>query len=499
MERLTIISRTSALARIQARLVGENIVEKFPKIDLHYVTKTTNGDVDLETPLSSMANIGVFTNDIRSELISGNADLAVHSWKDLPTEMDPLTEISGTIERADLRDVLLYKKKSIGKKIVSVSSSSPRRQRNLTSFLKKVLPFNTDEISFSPIRGNIFTRIKKFLESDSDALIIAKAALDRLQLEQARDIFQNHTLIESLLNSVNWMILPLSQNPSAAGQGALAIECLHSNTKVCELVRSISNQTVFQTVNAERAVLSSYGGGCHQKIGISITNFEHGSVTDLKGLTAENKVLDNRYFKPSSGKQRVNHLVGDKKSLFDKQYFSKFFDRVPITGAIGRINLLKNRGLYISRDTAVPVGADIAPSNTLWVSGIVSWQKLAARGIWVNGTSDGLGEHHCKPEHLFKDIKWIKLSHDKSHTQSMGFLATYTLKPLFFDLDLRQFTHFYWMSGSAFLRALELYPSIVNMEHSCGMGSTFDCINNIVPDKVTIYLTYEDWYREFSS
>ena len=98
MQKVRIISRKSHLAQIQAEIVGNKIIEQFPNIEIEYIHKETQGDIDLNTPLSEMPEIGVFTNDIRNELINLNADLAVHSWKDLPVEMEPGTEISATLD-----------------------------------------------------------------------------------------------------------------------------------------------------------------------------------------------------------------------------------------------------------------------------------------------------------------------------------------------------------------------------------------------------------------
>ena len=120
MKTLTIISRKSHLAQIQAEAVGKRILKYFPKIEIKFIQKDTQGDIDLNTPLHKMPEIGVFTNDIRNELIQKNADLAVHSWKDLPVEMEDGTKISATIERAGLRDRLIFKKNSISKKNISI-------------------------------------------------------------------------------------------------------------------------------------------------------------------------------------------------------------------------------------------------------------------------------------------------------------------------------------------------------------------------------------------
>ena len=129
MQKVRIISRKSHLAQIQAELVGNKIIEKFPNIEIEYIHKETQGDIDLNTPLSEMPEIGVFTNDIRNELLNLNADLAVHSWKDLPVEMEPGTEISATLDRADLRDILLFKRSSIAKKEISLLTSSKTERK----------------------------------------------------------------------------------------------------------------------------------------------------------------------------------------------------------------------------------------------------------------------------------------------------------------------------------------------------------------------------------
>ena len=138
--------------------MGNKIIEKFPSIKIEYIYKETQGDIDLSTPLSEMPEIGVFTNDIRNELLNLNADLAVHSWKDLPVEMEAGTEISATLDRADLRDILLFKKSSIAKKEISILTSSPRRKENLSRFLPKALPSQPDKLEFKEVRGNIITR-----------------------------------------------------------------------------------------------------------------------------------------------------------------------------------------------------------------------------------------------------------------------------------------------------------------------------------------------------
>ena len=160
-----------------------------------------------------MPEIGVFTNDIRNELLNLNADLAVHSWKDLPVEMEPGTEISATLDRADLRDILLFKRSSIAKKEISLLTSSPRRKENLSSFLPKALPSQPDKLEFKEVRGNIITRIKKLMNSDSDGLVMAKAALDRIIKNESQRFLTEKKEIIKVFEDLSWMILPFLKIP----------------------------------------------------------------------------------------------------------------------------------------------------------------------------------------------------------------------------------------------------------------------------------------------
>ena len=118
MNELTIISRKSSLAKLQAIEVSEVIKKKYPEIKIIFKTKDTSGDIDLTTPLHKMPEMGVFTSDIREELLTGKADIAVHSWKDLPVDLEEGTEVAATIKRADPRDVFDLQKKFLQKEKV---------------------------------------------------------------------------------------------------------------------------------------------------------------------------------------------------------------------------------------------------------------------------------------------------------------------------------------------------------------------------------------------
>src|SRR5436189_3236360 len=182
--RVTIASRRSDLARIQAYQVGEALRAVHPQIEIDYSFHESLGDKNLNDPLWKMREKGVFTQDFREGLLRGDFDLVVHSWKDLAIENDPETEIVATLARADQRDLLLVRKdrwagiKETG--VLTIFTSSPRRAHNLDSFLRAALPAKISELRFENVRGNVPTRVRKLLEGEADGLIVAKAAIDRL-------------------------------------------------------------------------------------------------------------------------------------------------------------------------------------------------------------------------------------------------------------------------------------------------------------------------------
>ena len=150
--KIRVLSRKSDLAIIQAYEFGEYLQSKFPDTEIEYLTKSTSGDKDLVTPLSEMSSEGVFTNDLRDQLIHNQCDLIVHSWKDLPIEVGKQTMIASTLKRSDKRDILFIKKNKINKDgVINVLCSSPRRKYNLENFIKNYLPQKYKIVNFENI------------------------------------------------------------------------------------------------------------------------------------------------------------------------------------------------------------------------------------------------------------------------------------------------------------------------------------------------------------
>jgi len=489
LKTLKILSRKSPLARIQALLVAEQISKSFPDIDILHLYKDTLGDEDLTTPLNKMPDIGVFTNDIRSDLLNEVADIAVHSWKDLPVDLEEGTEIIGTLDRADMRDMIFLKKDSIGKKGLTILSSSPRREKNLSTFLPTALPFKS-RIKFKDIRGNIHTRLTKLIEGSDDGLVVAKAAIDRFLQNKNGEFEKDKKSLLDMQKNLRWMVLPLSQNPCAAAQGALAIEARKDDESVKEIISTISNQETFNSVEVERTILKSYGGGCHQKIGVSHEILGTGALMTIRGETEAGEDLSERSLS--------NNVDNYFDSLNQTNYFPKnrdelkFFERKPILDSIEVLKKVKNKGIYVSRSNALQSNDLIDDSNIIWTSGIDTWKSLAKKGYWVNGTSDSLGENNSPEESMFKEVSWLKVSHKDNLNENKSVIATYELSPLDVSKRLLECDYFYWMSTSSFELALKKYPELKGRNHACGLGKTFELIEKTVPN-VCAFLDFDSW------
>ena len=138
---IKIISRKSDLAVIQAEMVAQALTQVDKNISISFIKKETEGDLDQLTSLSLLSNIGVFTNDIRESLVNNEADIAVHSLKDLPVEQQEDTTVVSMLKRADSRDILFVKKESINKlnnNEFKILTSSPRRAYNFSNFIESI-------------------------------------------------------------------------------------------------------------------------------------------------------------------------------------------------------------------------------------------------------------------------------------------------------------------------------------------------------------------------
>ena len=238
-------TRGSKLALWQAEQVRERLSEAFPRLTFETIIIKTKGDIILDVSLSGMGDKGLFTKEIENALLNGEVDLAVHSLKDLPTELPDGLIIGGMLPRGEVRDVLISRE---GKKITEmtagdrIATSSLRRKAQLSHF--------NPELTLIDIRGNIDTRIQKMKDGYCDALIMAGAGIIRLGYQDQITGFLDPSLI-----------LP------AASQGAVAIEIGEDDEAVMRLVNAIADEDCWLTTMAERAFLRTLEGGCQVPVG----------------------------------------------------------------------------------------------------------------------------------------------------------------------------------------------------------------------------------------
>ncbi|HMG72589.1 MAG TPA: hydroxymethylbilane synthase [Pyrinomonadaceae bacterium] len=495
--RVTIASRRSDLARIQAYQVGEALKTAHPQIEIDYSFHESLGDRNQNDPLWQMPEKGVFTQDFREGLERGDFDLVVHSWKDLAIEENAETEIAATLPRADARDVLLVSEdrwREVERAgVITILTSSPRRSYNLESFLREALPATMRELNFTNVRGNVPTRVRKLLELDVDGLIVAKAALDRLLEAQQSEFTATRDELRRGLSQCRWMVLPLRENPAAPAQGALAIEILRRRNDVRELLAPLNCAETFAVVIREREILRGHGGGCHQKIGASVLQRPFGEITFLRGLTDDGQVLNSCTL--HSSRPRPSKISKEKLwpiSSSDSDWFEReAISMKPADGALA---------LWIAKADALPDDWRPGGGQIVWASGVQTWKRLAQRGVWVNGSAESLGEQepHNIDTLAGKDLKWLKLTHAVGYDEgTMPVLQTYRLVPKDGHLNLQGKTYFFWKSGSSFEHALSLNPWIKSMTHFCGPGNTRQILekHGMQPH---IFLDHAQWLKEMA-
>lgn len=266
-------TRSSALALWQARHVAQLLQEQYENCTVELVEMSTKGDRILDKPLAKIGGKGLFTEELEKAMLAGDIDLAVHSLKDMPTELPDNLILGAFTKREDPWDVLVSPKYKTVENLPQgavVGSSSLRRQAQLL----RLRP----DLVIKPLRGNVNTRLQKVIDGEYDAIVLAYAGLTRLGLgEHITEIFDMDTMIP------------------AVGQGALAIECVKGSAME-ELIKPLQDEETTAAVKAERSFLRHCNGSCQVPIGV-FARCEgdelilHGLISDLEGRTVYEGVM----------------------------------------------------------------------------------------------------------------------------------------------------------------------------------------------------------------
>ncbi|RLG11617.1 hydroxymethylbilane synthase [Candidatus Pacearchaeota archaeon] len=241
--KLRVGTRGSKLALAQTDCVITALQKIYPKVKFEKVIIKTTGDKILDSPLSKIGGKGLFVKEIEQALLRGDIDFAVHSMKDVPSELPEGLEIACIPERESPFDVWVSKYRSLEElpQGARVGTSSLRR---LSQIKKK-----RKDLEILPLRGNVDTRLRKWKEGQFDGIILAEAGLKRLGIK------------------LNYFRLSLEDMIPAVGQGALGIEVREDNQLVKKLLKSIHSKTTEICIKAERAFLKTLRGGCQVPLG----------------------------------------------------------------------------------------------------------------------------------------------------------------------------------------------------------------------------------------
>jgi hydroxymethylbilane synthase len=262
---IRIASRKSQLALVQTYWVQEELQKQFPQHQFEVHTMSTQGDKILDVALAKIGDKGLFTKELEQVMLDHQADFAVHSLKDLPTNLPEGLMLGCITEREDPADALVMQAKYVGTTLEQlppgavIGTSSLRRLAQLRHYFP--------HLSFKDVRGNVNTRLAKLDAGEYDALVLAAAGLTRLGFSER--IHQ---------------VLPPEISLHAVGQGALGIECRTNDPDVLAIIKALEHPPTAQRCLAERAFLRELEGGCQVPIGVN-TQIEGDQLT-LVGLVA---------------------------------------------------------------------------------------------------------------------------------------------------------------------------------------------------------------------
>jgi len=262
--KLIFATRPSALARWQTQWVISALQESHPGLACEEKVITTQGDKVLDKPLPEIGGKGLFTQELESELLLGAVHCAVHSLKDLPVENPDGLTVGCIPVRAEVRDALISKDGYTLETLPGgsvVGTSSLRRAAQILSA--------RPDLTIASLRGNVDTRLRKALEGQYDAIILAGAGLTRLGLES---------------HVTEW--LPLDVMLPAPGQGALAVQCRADDEETLSLLSALEDTPTRAAVTAERQFLLGLGGGCAVPVAAHAAVSSQSSALNLTGLVA---------------------------------------------------------------------------------------------------------------------------------------------------------------------------------------------------------------------
>ena len=277
LDQLRIASRRSQLAMVQTNWVRDELQKAHPALAITIEAMATQGDKILDVALAKIGDKGLFTKELEAQMLVGHADIAVHSLKDLPTNLPEGLMLGCITEREDPADALVVNAKNANYKLDTL----PEGAIVGTSSLRRLaqLRHHYPHLVFKDVRGNVITRLEKLDSGQYDCLILAAAGLTRLGFGD-----RIHQLI------------PGNISLHAVGQGALGIESVEGQPEVLEIIKTLEHAPSSQRCLAERAFLRELEGGCQVPIGVnsSIEDDELVLIGMVASLDGKRLIRDQR-------------------------------------------------------------------------------------------------------------------------------------------------------------------------------------------------------------
>jgi hydroxymethylbilane synthase len=290
-----VATRGSKLALVQTEILNRSLRNIFPSMNCDIIRIKSMGDIKRNKFLFSVNEKGIFEKEVDRAVLEERADFAVHSIKDIPTELDGDLVIASILKRESPNDVLIGKSKMKLEQL-------PKNSRVGTSSLRRAVQIKrkNPDVTVIPIRGNVESRVKKCINGPFDALVLAEAGLNRLELSD--QIVQRFSYLEFV---------------PAPGQGAIGIVCRKDNKKVLGVLQKIEDKSTRYAIDAERSLIQYLNAGCRFPVGaIAIPNLRtkritlHASVFSADGSQSINlKKSDDISNAVKVGKEVANDLL----------------------------------------------------------------------------------------------------------------------------------------------------------------------------------------------
>lgn len=475
------------------------IEQAFPGLQVELITRSSRGDQLAGIPLQTVEGQDFFTQDIFDALATREADIAVHSLKDMSSTHFFGDHLFAVVDRDDTRDLAIFNpgvldKISRGETIV-IGTCSPRREEMATVFLKKALPqlSNSIQIETRPIRGNVETRLRKLDNGDYDATLLATAGLNRLLRSPA-----DAEMIQQLLANKKLMLLPLIECVPAPCQGAIVAEVHPSNQRAAGILKAIDIPELTQEAIIEKKTAGQYGTGCQQQFGVTSIKTKQGTYLFAKGKDEQGTAFTNWQPWPavSISPAAIFSTTDRMRDFFNYEW------RAALPEIKSPVVFIANYKLM-----AGVINKESLLNKTILVSGTKTWYELARQGYWVTAGADAMGFEYLLPSlqmPLFNisrnDI--LILTHEAAaqRWQKKGYSAacTYKLIPVFNPSLIEEITKAQAICWSSYAQyAAYGHLAKPGITHICAGGETASQLKQAGIDPV-IFPTlkaFEQWRK----